>query len=95
MGIRESFPKARQWVRAALGVFALAFLVVWVNTEATRMERQLIPMRKEADRLRYENARLQIQLNQWLAPSHMDVIARQEMGLQPVDPQRLIGLEPR
>jgi cell division protein FtsL len=90
---RSSLPISAFWMKI-IGVFFLGlFLVVWENVEAQRFERQVMLMRREVDRLTYENGRLQTQIHQWTASSHLDSVARKDYGMEPPDPSRIIGIQ--
>lgn len=83
----------RFWMKALTAMIVFLLLLVWEHVQASHMERQLKSMRKEADRLTYENARLQTQINQWVSPSHLDKVAKQELGMIPLDSEHVIGLQ--
>ncbi|OGR91716.1 MAG: hypothetical protein A2992_08435 [Elusimicrobia bacterium RIFCSPLOWO2_01_FULL_59_12] len=72
-------------------LFILMFMV-WQHVEARRLERWVETMRKEEDKLVYLNARMQSQINQWLAPSHLESMARKELGMIPLDAKHRIGM---
>lgn len=69
-------------------------LRVWEHVEAERMVRRLDVLRGETDRLVYENGRLQMQIHQWVAPSHLDAMARQQYGMKPLGASQIIGIQP-
>lgn len=95
MGIqpRGSAFTVQRWMKILVGVFALLLVMVWEHVQATHLERELLPMRREADRLTYENARLQMQINQWVSPSHLESLAKKDYHMGPLDPSHRLGLE--
>ncbi len=50
-------------------------------------------MRAEADRLTYENGRLQMQIHQYEAPSNLEMLAKKN-AMIPLDPSHRVGLQP-
>jgi cell division protein FtsL len=74
-------------------VLSFMMFMVWEHVEARHLERRLTAMRKEEDQLIYQNARLQSQINQWLSPSHLETLARKQLGMAPPDPGHRIGVE--
>ncbi len=89
---RPSF-SIRFWLKLWSIVFGILMVFVWEYTEALQLERQIKPLHKEVDRLMYENARLQSQVNQFLSPSHLEEIALKQLNMVPVDNQHRIGIE--
>ena len=83
----------RFWAKVLSAVVVILLVMVWEHVEAMRLERQIRPMRKEVDRLTYENARLQMQINQWMSPSHLEVVAKKQLSMGPIDPKHIIGIE--
>ena len=51
-------------------------------------------MRLEADRLTYENGRLQMQIHQYEAPSNLEALAKKNFSMIPLDPSHRIGIQP-
>jgi hypothetical protein len=84
----------RVWAKWCAAVLFVLLLRVWEHVESGRMERQLKTMRVEADRLTYENGRLQGQIHQWMAPSHLEAVARSEFQMAPVKSSHVIGIQP-
>src|SRR6185295_17947556 len=85
--------EALYWLKAlGITLFLLMFMV-WQRVEARHLERQVSAMRKEEDQLLYQNAHLQSQINQWLSPSHLESVARKELGMVPLDAQHRIGVQ--
>ncbi len=77
-----------------LGItLVLLMFMVWQRVEARRLQRQVEALQKEEDKLVFMNARLQSQINQWVSPSHLELMARKELKMGPLDPQRRIGME--
>ena len=89
---RFSIPISGFWLKVLGAIFLGLFLVFWENVEAQRQERQVILLRREVDRLTYENGRLQTQIHQWTSFSHLDAVARKDYGMEPPDPSRVIGI---
>ena len=81
------------WMKVLGGTLSILMFMVWEHVEARHLERQLTVMRKEENQLVYQNARLQSQINQWLSPSHLENMARKDLGMIPLDAQHLIGVE--
>lgn len=84
----------RPWIKWCAAILGVLMLRVWTHVEAQRMEGELKQLRLEADRLTYENGRLQMQIHQWISPSHLDLLAKQQYGLGPIDVKHVIGLQP-
>ena len=84
----------KTWAKWTAGIVFVLLLRVWEHVEAGRLERQLSTMRSEVDRLTYENGRLQVQVHQWIAPSHLEMVARRELQMGPVQPSQVIGMQP-
>jgi len=80
------------WMKLGVAVFAVLILTVWEHVEAIRLEHQMVAMRKEADRLTYENGHMQNLIHQWTSPSHLDTVARQDYQMQPLDSTHVIGI---
>jgi hypothetical protein len=51
-------------------------------------------MRLEADRLTYENGRLQMQVRRYEAPSNLEALAKKDFSMIPLDPSNRIGIQP-
>jgi len=82
------------WLKL-LGVFFIVlFFVIWEHVEAQRMDRQVVQLRREVDRLTYETALLRTQIHQRTTPSHLDAVARKDFKLEPMDPSRVVGVTP-
>ena len=88
----RALPVSTFWLKLIGAFFVVFFLVVWEHVEARRLERQVIVLRREVDRLTYETALLRTQIHQRTTPSHLDAAARKDFGMEPVDPKRVIGL---
>jgi hypothetical protein len=93
MKYRADLQSLRQSIKICAVILAVLMLRVWENVQAQRLERRLTQMRTEADRLTYENGRLQMQIHQYVAPSNLEAIAKQESYV-PLDPARRIGIQP-
>ena len=73
-------------------ILAVLMLRVWENVQSERLERGLIKKRLEADRLTYENGRLQMQIHLYESPSNLEVLAKQA-AMVSLDPSRRVGLQ--
>jgi cell division protein FtsL len=81
----------RPWARLAI-VFVVALLgMVWQRVKARQLDREFNQLRQEADRLRYENGRLQVQIHQWVSPTNLDTHAKQR-GLLPLSPAQRVSV---
>ena len=88
---------AETWrIRIKISGVILCILMgrVWETVQSQRLERQLKSSHQEADRLTYENGRLQMQIHQYAAPSHLEMLAKKNYAMIPLDPSRRIGLQP-
>lgn len=92
MSPREANDAIRFWVKVGAGIFIVLLLTVWEHVLALRLSRQLADARQEADRLTYENGRLQTQIHQWTSPSHLDALAHQQYAMAPLDSAHVIGI---
>jgi cell division protein FtsL len=92
-GKRSSADAPYVWMKIMSATVFILMLIVWEHVEALHLQRQNKGMKKEEDQLIYENARMQSQINQWESPSHLDNIARKELGMQPLDPKHRIGVD--
>lgn len=82
----------RFWIKLGAVFFAVLFFIVWEHVEARLIEKQVKLMRREADRLTYENGRLQTQIHHWESPSNLDQMAKNQYGMGPIDPKNRIGM---
>src|SRR5437870_1416340 len=60
MSGRRDLQSLRKWAKICGCILAVLMLRVWENVQSERLERGLIKKRLEADRLTYENGRLQM-----------------------------------
>ena len=90
---RSSSIAVRLWAKVMAGVLVVLLAMVWEHVEALHLGRQVEPMKQETDRLTYENASLQMQLNQWMSPSHLDSVAKKDLKMVPLDNAHVIGIE--
>ena len=81
------------WAKLAVGFFVVLLLMVWEHVQTQRLGGQLKDMHQEADRLAYENGRMQMQIHQWVSPSHLESMARKEYQMVPLDSGHIIGIE--
>jgi len=93
MRSRADLQSMRKWIKICGTVLAVLMLRVWENVQAQRLERRLTLLRMEADRLTYDNGRLQMQIHQYEAASNLEVLAKEE-SFVPLDPSRRIGIQP-
>ena len=84
----------RKWIKICSAIMVVLMLRVWENVQSQRLERQLKTLRTEADRLTYENGRLQTQIHQYEAPSHLEALAKNEYAMAPLDPSHRVGIQP-
>jgi cell division protein FtsL len=91
---RPDLETIRKWIKICSVILVILMLRVWVNVQAQRLERQLKVMRTEADRLTYENGRLQMQIYQYEAPSNLEAIAKNNYSMVPLDPSHRVGIQP-
>ena len=67
---------------------------VWETVQAQRLERQLKTLRQDTDRMTYENGRLQMQIHQYEAPSNLEMLAKKNLSMMPLDSSHRVGLQP-
>jgi cell division protein FtsL len=68
-------------------VFVIVALgMVWQRVKERTLELESRRLHEEIDRLRYENGRLDVQIRQWISPTHLDAMARQTYGMAPAQP---------
>ena len=84
---RSAGPEFRFWAKLGAGVFIALLAMVWEHVEALRVEKDLSVMRREADRLTYENGRMQMQIHQWVSTSHLQEMARKDWLVHPASYQ--------
>jgi hypothetical protein len=90
---RPDIQSIRKWAKICGVILTVLMLRVWENVQAERLERGLATKRLEADRLTYENGRLQMQIHQYEAPSSLEAIAKLQ-SMVPLDPSRRVGIQP-
>lgn len=85
-------------LRKGAKLFGIVLLVlmarVWIHVQAQRLDRQVKSLRLEADRLMYENGRLQVQVHQHVSPANLEWLAKSNYAMGPLEPKRRIGLQP-
>ena len=86
------FPLQR-WLRILASVIAVLMLMVWEHVEALHLARQMKILNKEKDRWVYQNAQMQMQINQWESPSRLETIAKTQLGMIPLDSKHVIAVE--
>jgi len=88
---------AETW-RRRLKIFGVILCIlmvrVWETVQSQRLERRLKNFRQEADRLTYDNGRLQMQIHQYVASSHLEEMAKKDYSMIPLDPSHRVGLQP-
>ena len=94
MKSRPDADTVRRWVKICTVVMVVLMLRVWENVQVQRLERQLKVMRTEADRLTYENGRLQMQIHQYESPSNLEAMAKKNFSMIPLDPSHRVGIQP-
>ncbi len=90
---RSPLSNLQGWAKIMAATITVLLLIVFEHVEALRLDKQLKIMRKEADRLTYENASMQRQIHQWVSPSHLETVARRDLHMGPVEPTRVVGVE--
>jgi len=91
---RPDWEIVRQWIKICSVILIILMLRVWENVQAQRLDRQLKTSHMEADRLTYENGRLQMQIHQYESPSHLEAVAKKEYSMGPLDPSHRVGIQP-
>lgn len=91
-GKRSSAHPPAYWMKMISAICFILMLIVWEHVQALQLQREVKGIQKEADQLIYQNARLQSQINQWESPSHLDHMARKELGMMPLDTKHRIGV---
>ena len=88
----------RQVIRKRIKIFSAVICVlmgrVWETVQSQRLERRLKVSRLEADRLTYENGRLQVLIHQYEAPSHLEMLAKKDYSMVPLEASHRIGIQP-
>jgi len=84
----------RFWSKIIGALFIVLLVTVWEHVQALNVERQIKMLRAETDRFAYENGRMDMQIHQWESPSHLDVVARHDFQMIPLDAPHVIGLNP-
>jgi len=81
------------WVRLGI-VFVFALIgMIWQRVEARRQGKQVLELRQNVDRLRYENGKMQTQIHQWTAPSHLEALAKEKYKLLPPTPEQRVTVD--
>jgi hypothetical protein len=75
-------------------ILCILMVRVWETVQSQRLERRVKTYHQEADRLTYENGRLQVQIHQYEAPSHLETMAKTTYSMIPVDSLHRVGLQP-
>jgi cell division protein FtsL len=87
---RESL---RKWIKICTAILAVLMLRVWENVQALRLKQELAAWRSEADRLTYDNGRLQMQIRQYETPGNLEALAKDKFAMAPLDPSHRIGIQ--
>jgi len=82
----------RKWAKICALVMAVLMFRVWENVQAQRLDRQVKALHAEADRLTYENGRLQLQIHQYEAPSNLETLAKKSFSMMPLDPAHRVAM---
>lgn len=82
----------QKWFKICGVVLAILMGRVWEHVQAQRLGRQVLALRLDADKLTYENGRLQVQIHQFISPSHLEVLAK-ERSMAPLKPAQRIGIQ--
>jgi cell division protein FtsL len=82
----------RFWGKIVAALILVLMGMVWEHVEALNLEKELKDLHREAGQLSYDNGRLQMQIHQWISPSHLESIARKDYGMIPLDSSHVIGL---
>jgi cell division protein FtsL len=90
---RSATESLRSWLKILGGTLVVLLFMVWQHVEARHLERSLKGMRKEEDELIYQNAHMQSQINQCISPSHLETVARKDLGMIPLDAAHRVGVE--
>lgn len=90
---RSSKENITQWLKILGSALVVLMFMVWQHVQAHHLEKQLKTMRKEEDELIFQNARLQSQINQWTTPAHLEMMARKEFKMIPLDAQHRVRVE--
>lgn len=93
MSPREAAGVQRFWINLGIAFVVVLLFMVWEHVEANRLRSKNKDLRREADRLTYENGLMQTQIHRWTSPTHLDQIARQQHHMAPLDSKQVIGLE--
>lgn len=83
----------RKWFKICAIILAVLMVRVWEHVQAQRLGRQVLALRQEADKLTYENGKLQMQIHQYLSPSHLESLAK-DKSMAPLKPAQRIGIQP-
>jgi len=75
-------------------ILCILMVRVWETVEGQGLERRLKTLRTDADRLTYENGRLQMQIHRYEAPSNLESMAKKNFFMIPLDPSHRIGIQP-
>jgi len=78
-----------------VGLFAALLMTVWETVQSQHYHKDVSSLRRQVDRLTYENARMEMQIHQWESPSHLDWMARQQFKMGPLDSQHVIAIGSR
>jgi len=90
---RSSRENLTQWLKILGSALVVLMFMVWQHVQARHLDKQLKGMRKEEDELIFQNARLQSQINQWISPSHLETMARKDLGMIPLDAQHRVKVD--
>jgi cell division protein FtsL len=83
----------QRWLRILAGIITVLMLMVWEHVEALHLQRQLKLLHKEEDRWVFQNAQMQMQINQLESPSRLENVAKTQLGMVPLDARHVIAVE--
>jgi hypothetical protein len=81
------------WERVGIAFVLVLLGMIWQRVQARQLDREYNHLRLEVDRLRYENGKLATQINQKIAPTYLEAMAK-ERGLLPLMPAQRVQVKP-
>ncbi len=86
---RASF---RRWLAGLAGVFVFASLLLWQRMQVVKLGYQVATLQKQEQDLASGNQLLQRQLQDLNSLAHAEQVAREQLGMQAVNPRQVITL---
>jgi cell division protein FtsL len=74
------------WLPLAGLLVAVSLVMVWQRVKAHSFQRESNHLRQDIDAMRLANGRLEAQIHQWTAPSHLAEVAKKDYGMAPAKP---------